>query len=54
MTDAPEDYPHLVKPQRPSVPPNRFSLSDLMTLIACGAVGLAISRWMSWYAYQGR
>lgn len=53
MTDTPEDYPHLVKPQRPPVPPNCFTLSDLMTLIACGAAGLAISRCISWYAYRG-
>jgi NO-binding membrane sensor protein with MHYT domain len=53
MTEQLPKLPRWVTPQEPAAAPMRFTLSDLLTLVACGAAGLAISRWVSPYAYRG-
>lgn len=52
MSAPPPDYPRLVVQPRAIVSHRHFTLADLLTLVTCGAVGLAISRWLNWHAYQ--
>jgi hypothetical protein len=52
MTEQLPKLPRWVTPQEPAAAPLRFLLADLLTLVGCGAMGLAISRWAAPYAYR--